>query len=87
MNFIDGEPEAVRALLRHALRRYTNTELGTMVPAASAETSPIGLLLDEFAFEPPAGSKPDVFAYELLLEDETDAGWPIGYDGKRSPFE
>jgi hypothetical protein len=45
-----------------------------MVPVAAGETAAVGPLLDEVAFEAPTAGKPDVFVYELPLEDGTHTG-------------
>ena len=72
-NFLDGDPEAMRGLLRRALGLYESTEIAVMVPVAAGETAAVGPLLDEFGFESWTDGKPDVFLYELSVEEPFSA--------------
>jgi ribosomal protein S18 acetylase RimI-like enzyme len=74
VNFLDGEPEAMRELLRHALALYPAAEIAFMVPAAEGRVAAVDPLLDEHGFALWADGDPDVFLYELSLEGPKDGG-------------
>ena len=73
-NFLDGELEAMRGLLRHALALYPEAKIAFMVPAAEGQTAAVDSLLDEHGFVPWADGVPDVFVYELTLPEATKEG-------------
>ena len=73
-NFLDGEPGAMRRLLRHALALYPSAEIATMVPSAEGHIAAVDTLLDEFGFTRWADGVPDVFLYELHLEEPKEVG-------------
>jgi ribosomal protein S18 acetylase RimI-like enzyme len=74
-NFVDGDPEAMRGLLRHALGLYESTEIAVMVPVAAGETAAVGPVLDEFGFQSWSEGTPDadVYVYELALDEPPSA--------------
>jgi ribosomal protein S18 acetylase RimI-like enzyme len=74
VNFLDGEPEAMRGLLRHALVLYPAAEIAFMVPAAGGKIAAVDPLLDEHGFALWADGEPDVFLYELPLETPEAGG-------------
>ncbi len=74
INFLDGEPEAMRGLLRHALALYPGAETAFMVPAAAGKVAAVDSLLDEHGFALWADGDPDVFLYELSLKRPKDGG-------------
>ncbi|MFC2079350.1 GNAT family N-acetyltransferase [Candidatus Bipolaricaulota bacterium] len=67
INYLDGEPAAVRALLNQALRLYAGKTLQIMVPIHQGKHAAALELLQEAGFESWSDFKPDVFAYELVL--------------------
>jgi len=67
-NFLDGEPEPMKPILRHALHVYAGTEIAMMVPVSDGRSARIGPLLDECGFTTWSEGVPDVFVYELSLE-------------------
>lgn len=72
-NFLDGDPEAMRALLRHAVGLYAGTEIAVMVPVAAGETAAVGPLLDGFGFTSWSDGTADVYVYELPLDESSSA--------------
>jgi ribosomal protein S18 acetylase RimI-like enzyme len=72
-NFLDGDREAMRALLRHAVGLYAGTEIAVMVPVAAEETAAVGPLLDEFGFTSWSNGTADVYVYELPLGESSSA--------------
>jgi len=74
VNFLDGEPEAMRRLLHHALALYPGAEIAFMVPAAERRVAAVDPLLEEHGFALWADGDPDVFLYELSLERPKDGG-------------
>jgi RimJ/RimL family protein N-acetyltransferase len=67
LNFIDGAREGVRALLDHALTRYSGHAMECMLPVDEGRY-PIALSsLVDAGFTSWNNFKPDVFAYELWL--------------------
>ena len=74
VNFLDGEPKAMRELLRYALALYPASEIAFMVPAAGGLVAAVDPLLEEHGFALWADGDPDVFLYELSMERPKDGG-------------
>ena len=67
INFLDGEPEAMRCLLSRAIKHYDGKGFEMMVPIHQGQHAPAMKVLREFAFTSWSDFKPDVFAYEMVL--------------------
>ncbi|MCK4570540.1 GNAT family N-acetyltransferase [Candidatus Bipolaricaulota bacterium] len=67
INFLDGEPSAMRALLNHGLRLYGSKTMGIMVPIHLGRHAAVLEWLREAGFTSWSEFKPDVFAYEMVL--------------------
>ena len=75
-NFLDGDPEAMRALLRYALALYAGAEIAFMVPVSGGRVAAVAPLLDEFAFKTWTDGTADVYVYELALDESPSAERP-----------
>ncbi len=65
IDFLDGEPEAVETLLRHALAlAHGARSIEVMIPHATPEPLPALPLLTRLGFELWYGGAPDTFIYE-----------------------
>jgi len=67
INFLDGEPAAMRALLSHAFHLYTGKEFEMMVPCDQGQHAGALGVLREAGFTSWSDFKADVFAYEMVL--------------------
>ncbi len=67
INFLDGEPPAMRALLNHALQLYAGKSMEFMVPTHLGRHAAALDLLREVGFTSWSKIEPDVFAYEMVL--------------------
>jgi ribosomal protein S18 acetylase RimI-like enzyme len=67
LNFLDGEPEAMTALLSHTLRAYAGRALEVMLPTHQGKHAAALRLLQDMGFESWSGFKADVFVYEMIL--------------------
>lgn len=67
INFLDGEPDAMHALLNHALRLYSGKTLETMVPIHLGKHAALLSVLRQAEFASWSQFRADVFVYELLL--------------------
>lgn len=67
LNFLDGEPDAMRILLNDILRSYENTTVEMMVPCDQGRHAGALTVLKEAGFTSWTDFKPDVFAYEMVL--------------------
>jgi ribosomal protein S18 acetylase RimI-like enzyme len=74
-NFLDGHPEAMRALLRHAVGLYAGTEVAMMVPVWNGQVAAVEPLLDGFGFTSwsDGTADADVYVYELALNESPSA--------------
>lgn len=67
INFLDGAPAAMRALLNHALHVYEGKTMEIMVPVHHGRHAPVFELLREAGFKSWSDFKADVFVYEMVL--------------------
>ena len=67
INFLDGEPAAMCALLNHALVRYEGKTMQIMVPIHQGRHAAVLPLLRRSEFRSWSESEADVFVYEMLL--------------------
>jgi ribosomal protein S18 acetylase RimI-like enzyme len=67
LNFLDGEPAGMRALLARACETYARRRFEIKVPVNEGKAAAAMPLLQETGFTSWLGFEPDVFAYELLL--------------------
>jgi len=67
INFLDGEPAAMFALLNHALVRYEGKTMQIMVPIHQSRYAAVLPLLRQAEFKSWSELRADVFVYEMLL--------------------
>jgi len=67
INFLDGEPAAMCALLNHALASYEGKTMQIMVPIHQGRHATVLPLLRRSEFRSWSESEADVFVYEMLL--------------------
>ena len=67
INFLDGEPPAMNALLSHALQLYAGKPMEIMVPSHLGRQAAALDVLREVGFTSWSKIEPDVFAYEMVL--------------------
>ena len=67
INFLDGEPAAMCALLNHALLRYEGKTMEIMVPVHQGRHAAVLPLLRQVGFKSWSEYEADVFVYEMLL--------------------
>ena len=67
INFLDGEPTAMRTLLAHAIDVYAGKEFEMMVPCDHGQHAGALGVLREAGFTSWSDFKADVFAYEMVL--------------------
>lgn len=72
IDFLEGEPEAMRRLLATFLSILPESEeVGAMIPAGGDPSQALSLLADA-GFETWNGGKPDVFLYALSFDAQAD---------------
>ncbi|MBE3087580.1 MAG: hypothetical protein IMZ71_00405, partial [Chloroflexi bacterium] len=72
IDFLEGEPEAMRRLLATFLSILAESEeVGAMIPAGGDPSQALSLLADA-GFETWNGGKPDVFLYTLSFDAQAD---------------
>ena len=67
INFLDGDPGAMRVLLDRSLHLYAGKTTEIMVPIHQGRPAAARKLLREAGFQSWSEFKPDVFVYELVL--------------------
>jgi len=67
INFLDGAPAAMRALLNHSLHLYEGRTMEIMVPIHQNRHAAVLELLQEAGFKSWSEFKADVLVYEMLL--------------------
>ncbi|MCK5245857.1 hypothetical protein KAR02_03105, partial [Candidatus Bipolaricaulota bacterium] len=67
INFLDGDPAAMRSLLSHVFHRYAGKEFEMMVPCDQGQHADALGVLREAGFTSWSDFKADVFAYEMVL--------------------
>lgn len=67
INFLDGEPASMCALLNHALLRYEGKTMEIMVPVHQGRHAAVLPLLRQAGFKSWSEYEADVFVYEILL--------------------
>lgn len=67
IGFLDGEPDAMRRLLNHAMHDYEGKSLEAMVPIHQGRHATALSVLQQAGFKSWSGFKADVFVYEMVL--------------------